>query len=343
MGYSIEDCTGDPDQIEEIADFLAKFVADGEGPKNDEAGRRPETWIQRLTWWWEENPYHSADCPRALVLRRSDQTIAGFIGFVAHDYVIDGETVPTLILTTTFVREDSRDAVLGLWMRANRLREDYQLVDGGPSEAMEPLLDKTGYACEDGARLHFFPINRKGFGPRPLAMQAARVIAPKVRQPEDGLHLVSDLAEVELIPELDSSSVCRHVDLNSIRWVLNSGTLTKHFVGLVDDEGALVAYLIGRIRRKGGIRFFFVNDAFSFGESGETMIFDLAARVAQYPEEAAIPLEADVLVLPAKESNPASPLPLTCRYGAKVFYRMPSKWRDAKRTCLPFEGDAFLL
>lgn len=344
MGYSIEDCSGEPSQLDEIAEFLATFVSDGEGPSGDEAESTPERWRERLRWWWETNPYCREDSPRALLLRDEDRTIVGVFGFVPHDYDCGGERVPSLILTTTFVRKSSRSAALGLWMRAHRLAEKFHLVDGGPNAEVQQLLRKTGYESAAGARLLFFPVRRPIDGLRPLGLRVARAFAHEGYSSCLAGRLIGSLDEVTSVPPARSENdIRKHVDIESLRWYLASGSKPKHFLGWVDEKGSLLAYLIGIVRQKCGVRCLFVIDGGTFGGAEEVLLSALASQAASRPDEAGIPKEADVVALPLDASAPGARSPLSLDYNHKVFYRLPRSLAGTERTCLPWEGDQILL
>ena len=343
MGYTIEDFSGGASDLEEAASFLASFTADGEGPSALPEDCLPEQWKKRLSWWWDQNPYCGDNSPRALLLRDENGEIVGFFGFVPHDYVCDGQRVPSLIFTTTFVRQSSRNAVLGLWMRAHRMRDRFHLVDGGPNPEVQQLLSKTGYRCAEPARLHFFPIRKRLNGLRPLALRAVRLFTPRNGPPSEAGRIVTSPDEVESIPPTSRPHLRKHVDLDSIRWYLETGSKAKHFVGWVDDSGALLAYFIGVVRVKKGIRFFFVIDGDSFAPEEDALLYALASHAARDPETAGLPEEAEILSLPLDAATSADRKhPGTMEYKSRVFYQLPRQFESTPRDCRPWEGDHFL-
>lgn len=267
----------------------------------------------------------------------------GFFGFIPHDYVCDGKRVPSLIFAATYVRKESREAALGLWMRAHRLRSQFHLLDGGPIKEVQELLAKTGYDCAEPARLHFFPVRKPLDSPRSLALRFSRFLIPHRREQDASLRIVSSLDDVRAIPEQTDSQVRKHTDINSIRWYLQSGSSPRHFLGWVDEDGVLQAYIVGVVRKKKrlNVHVFTPVDACSFHPSGEALLHTLISHAASLPEGIDLPSEAEVLVLPHDRSLPGHSRFATIEARYRVFYHLPKELEGRNRECGPWEGDIF--
>ena len=345
MGYQIENCTGSPEEVEECANFLASFVADGELETRTEAETRPETYRSRLTSWWNKNPYCKTDSPRGLILRREDGSIGGFFGFIPHDYVSNGEIVPSLISTTTFVRNDCRDASLGLFFRAHKLGNGYHLIDGGPNDKLIPLLERAGYHHADKTKLNFFPVRRLSWRPRSWLVQMARMFTSRVRFDNEGGRFVSAVDEITQIPATNDPALRKHIDKDTLEWYLNCGIKEKHLISWCDKEGSLAGYLLCITRSFFGFSTLFVLDAASFvDEESDEFLGNLAAFAAHNPGSAGIPKDIDLIVWPSLEQNAVKrKTPFSKSHDSKLFYRLPPQLEGIQRHYFPYEGDKILL
>ncbi len=343
MGYKVEECNGAPEQIGEVSAFLASFIADGEGASRDTGGRDPATWRSRFAWWWDENPYCRKDSPRGFILRKESGEVAGFSGFIPHDYILGGQIVPSLISTTTFVRNDSREAALGLVLRAHRLRESYHLVDGGPNKEMQALLEKTGYRHADKAKVFLFPVNRWSLRPKSWLLQTARAVPPHRGSELGPGRLVTHLDEVDQIPDIRDPRLRKHADRQTLAWYLASGSLPKHFVGWCDEDGVLQCYLLGFLRRRFGLTVFVIIEAASFDPRSENLVGALVAHTSRNPRTSGIPDGTDIVAWPTGNHTGHRASPFAVGYDSKLFYRLPARWGDAERLCFPLEGDKALL
>ncbi|MEM6279404.1 MAG: hypothetical protein AAF733_08005, partial [Verrucomicrobiota bacterium] len=97
MSYRIERCTASSEEKEDLAQFLAAFVRDGEGPAGNPEEESAGLWRNRMRGWWEWNPFCVDDSPRGFIVRTEESEIVGFFGFIPHDYVENGNRVRGLI------------------------------------------------------------------------------------------------------------------------------------------------------------------------------------------------------------------------------------------------------
>lgn len=343
MGYAIKNCSGSSREIEELAAFLSDFIRSGEGAAKDLAGREAETWRSRLDWWWSTNPFCREDSPKGLILRRSDRSVGGFFGFIPHDYVAGGEIVPSLISTTTFVCGDCREAAMGLFLRAHRLREDFQIVDGGPNEDVRVLLERTGYQGAGDARLFFYPVSIRSWDLPSLVLQGARFFTPRANGALAGGSIVTELDEVRSVPSIADPRLRKQVDRGVLEWYLGSGTRPKTFLGWCDEDGCLRCYLIGSVKKKRGVSLLVLTDAAAFDRDSEALLGELVAHAAAAPAAAKIPDEVRMLAWPSRRPPDRRRSPFSIRYDANVFYHLPSRLGGTERLTIPFEGDHDLL
>lgn len=343
MGYHVEELDSGPREVSELAAFLAAFVSDGEGASKDLAGREVATWQARLEWWWKDNPFCRADSPRGFLLRDDKGEITGFFGYIPHDAIENGKRVPGLISTTTFVRRESREAALGLFLRAHRLLDDYQIVDGGPNAEARALLLRTGYEDAGKARVFFYPIKRSSLRPHSLLLQGARAVTPRPNGGLDRGFIVSSLEEVTEVPEIRDARLRKWVDRETLEWYLNVGSERKAFVGWCDSDGVLRCYLIGQEKQKYGVELFLLVDALAFDRESESILNELIAHVSAHPDGAEIPSSADLIAWPTQVAADAFRSPLSLQVDSNLFYRLPKSHADADRLSFPFEGDQILL
>lgn len=340
MPYQIEECSNDPGQNREIAEFLACFVRDGE-TEGTEEDREPETWRNRLDWWWDANPYCREDSPRGFVLREDGGEVVGFYGLIPHDYLCDGELVPSLVSTTSFVRAKSRSAALPLFLRAHRLKNQYQLIDGGPNDEARALVDRLGYQHDPPATVLMYPFRRRSLHPKSLLLQLGRLGAPgPSRRGEQDGYAVSDLERVKFVPTISKTRMTKRIDRSMLEWYLQVGTEKKVFAGWCDSEGSLRAYLIATPWKKWGQDTMVVIDYGVFDPDDDEILDSLAARLAADPDTFRVPSEASLLVWPVSSMQGRHRIPwYRMKKDARLYYHLPGQWESVERESVPFEGD----
>jgi hypothetical protein len=278
-----------------------------------------------------------------VILRSESGTITGFFGYIPHDAIQDGERIPSLISTTTFVRRESREAALGLFLRAHRLREDYQLIDGGPNAEARALLKRTGYEDAGKARAYFYPIKRRSIKPQSLLLQGARIVTPRSNGGLKGGFVVTSLDEVGEVPAIVDKRLRKWVDRETLTWYLKAGTEKKSFVGWCDSDGVLRCYLIGQEKKKYGLGLLLLVDALAFDPDSEPILNELIAHVSAHPDAAELPPQSDIIAWPTQNAAEDYRSPLSCEIDSNLFYRLPKRIAEAERLSFPFEGDQILL
>lgn len=339
MSYTIESCQGTDEECRELSEFLAEFIADGEGPQGDPRERTPELWMTRIRAWWETNPFCREDSPLGLVVRTDDGTIVGFFGFIPHDYVHHGEVVRGLIATTSYVREAHRGAALPLFVKAHRQEVDYHFTDGAPNKAIYPILERFGYHQRNSARMHIYPVSASVSNPVRWATGVARLFTGLSDQlPEDG-SIITDPLEATSCASFPDSKLRREVTLESLSWYLRSGSNPHYFVGWCDENGILQSYVLGFRRKKSIVDALIVADYAFANEEAERTLKRLISRVTKTPAQFGLPASVSLVVWPTCDEELEAGTPFSREFDPRLFYRLPQSSGDLVREDLPFEGD----
>ncbi|MCA1963324.1 MAG: hypothetical protein LDL31_05205, partial [Prosthecobacter sp.] len=254
---TIEPYQDRPSAREELVPFLM-------GQFQGEGACDGETWLRRMAYWWDENPYAQAHPCRGWVLRSSGR-VAGYLGTIPTLYEdAEGRQVPALIATSWAVEEGQRQAALPMGLLLQRQGRHCLLIDTTPSPEVQQLLLRWGWIGRTSMRR---TLVLRGAAGAVLAGFSSR--EPPLWPP--GLRVVTDL---EPITHLRQSGVTgqlhKSYSLESLRWYLRS-PMRRHFmVGLADDRGGLHAFLILTNRPMKGIPTWKVLDWYS-AEAGPDM------------------------------------------------------------------------
>lgn len=339
MSYRIERCTASREEQEELAQFLASFIRDGEGPTGDPREQTAELWLTRMRGWWDWNPFCHEDSPRGLLVRTDEDQIVGFFGFIPHDYVENGTRVRGLISTTSYVREAHRGAALPLFMKAHRLESDFHYVDGAPNEAIYPILERFGYEHKESARMHLYPLSASLANPMRWATGVAHLFTgPKGEIPESG-RIITDPAEASSCAAFPDPQLRRAVSLESLSWYLKSGTGPHFFIGWCDGNGVLQCYLLGFIRSKSVVKALVIAD-YAFADAEAKNILELLiSQVTSRPSEFLVPESVSLVVWPTCDDELQTKTPFQKSFDPRLFYRLPKAASEKPRHILPFEGD----
>lgn len=188
-----------------------------------------------------------------------------------------------------------------------------------------------------------YPVRRRGLRARALLMQFGRLVTPRPNgRLETGVG-VGEIGEVTSVPPVVDSRLRKHVDKATLEWYLGTGSRQKYFYGWCDDGGLLRSYVIGVPRRRYGLEGMVVMDFGAFGEGGEEVLNEVVAEIADRPAACGLPAEVEVLLWPIPGGYRGRVSPISRRYDAKLYYRMPARIDGAERVCLPMEGDKILL
>lgn len=269
MAYSVNWAGGGAEEIEEIAAFLSSFDSDGGSPRVNQA-QELWTWKKRMSSWWNKNPYQSEATPKGLILRSSDGTICGFLGLIAHDYTLRGERIPSLSLTTHFVKVGHRSAAFPLFLRALRLSSQYQLVDGTPNEEAKTFLERSGFKQIERRSVLAYPTM-----PRFLRGWIGRTLIGIDRispHPPSFWNrgLVRKMDQFKGIDhEPCPEKLQKHLDVETLKWYIDSGSEEKIFAGWADDSGMLQCFVIGIRTKVFGVNSILILEASANSKLGE--------------------------------------------------------------------------
>ena len=338
MGYRVRNVAGPAENNRDVAEFLAAFVCDGELDAPREGDDCANVWQRRMGWWWNENPFCRDDSPLGFILENDDGEIVGFNGLIPFDYVASGETVPTLVTTTFFVREAHRSAVMGMVSKQRALARDYQIIDGSPSPEMRRLLHKLGYQHSGERYQYFFQLKQLGGSVLQSVLRGFGLSFPlPADETHPGDYLATHPYEIEAIPQPVDPRLHRKVTRESLDWLCGVGSDERRFFGLCDRYGTLVSYAIGLFKSRCGVRACLLMDYADFSEDGD----GLARLIRKISDENAAP-DANLLTWSTlgEESRPDGS---GLRRESILHYHLPKRWQDCEKACVPFEGDLPLL
>tara|TARA_R110002096_G_scaffold385536_1_gene579368 strand:- start:2770 stop:3765 length:996 start_codon:yes stop_codon:yes gene_type:complete len=331
MSYEIQEFRLPAAELEEVADFLADFVGDGELPDGSELDANPAVWSKRLSHWWTSNPFSRVDTPLGFVLRLQETNqIVGFQGFIPQDYVKGGEVIPGLISTTFFVRESQRSAALGMMMRLKRLSQRFHLVDGTPSGEVRAILDRLGF-------------QKTGTGAqRYRIVPLVRLATLGRRENLQGFHVVLDPMEARSIPTPETSKLQKHVTREGLAWFIRSGSQPLCFAGLCDDSGRLCAYFIANTKSKFGLLSARVMESASFDADGAGLL-RLANFASREPGQCGLPPKTSVVAWTSLNGGFRPDWLIRRSWSTHLYHLSPSSLRDTEKVAQPSEGDSMLL
>jgi hypothetical protein len=331
--------------IDEIARFLAAFVARGELATPRAGDEDPAVWSRRMSWWWTDNPFRRDDDPLALVLRGGDGAIEGFFGFIPHDYVVGSHVVRGLGTTTFFVSVAHRSQSLVMFRRAERYARSHHLVDGTPSVEMKRILDRFGYRREPVKRLYRRPVAQPGGSPIALLARLASRLwrgAPAWTPESAGLRVILDPMDFVDTVAADDPVLRRRATPAGLAWFCRSGDDPRHFVGVCDDAGRLVAYLVVMLRRSRYLTYARIVEYGTY-DPARVRMSDLVAFVASEPVRAGVPASVAYLVWILINAEPPPHWPLCEELDCSVFFKLPQDAAIGGKHVLLSEADLALL
>jgi hypothetical protein len=341
MAYQITAVSGSVVERREVAAFLAAFVRDGElllpRPGDDD----PAVWEKRMGWWWDENPHCREDSPRGFLLAHDEAGIVGFSGLIPFTYEAAGESIPTLVTTTFFVRERHRSAVMGLISRQRELGRSYQIIDGSPSPEMRRILGKLGYVSAGDRAQYLFPTARLGGAAARLALVAAGwSVALPSREEVGGCRLLTDPAGWTEPSPSQAGAIHYPADPATLAWLARSGSEPRSFFGLFDADGMPLARALGVYKQRAGVKACLLLDYADFHPGGVGLLM-LVKKLLDDPGAGLAPGTA--LIVLSRFGGVAYHGMPGHRAESILHHHLPEPWRHHPRACLPVEGDLVLL
>jgi hypothetical protein len=340
MAGRIKEFQGTGEERREVARFLADFVRRGELSNPRHGDDEEAHWEQRFRWWWDENPMCRPESPLGFLLYAGEQ-IVGFNGFIPLDYAIDDETVPTLLATTFFVEEKHRDSVLGMLARLRRLGNEYQIIDGSPSEPMREILGKMGFEKEDERYQYFFPLKTLGGQVTQPILHQFGLSLPLGHSLAPGSYLAVTPEEVESFPKIRDGKLRRSLSVESLQWLISVGSEPRSFFGLCDAQGQLQSYAIGVYKERFGLKACMLLDSCDFTPE-QNGLENLLSFLTKDPESAGVLSGTDLITWSVLDSG-ERPKPAGLRRGSILHYSLPRHRSACRRASVPFESDIPLL
>ncbi len=194
------------------------------------------SWEDRLHHWWDQNPHASQHALRGYVVRHEGY-IVGYGGTIPSSYTFQGQRVPSLYATT--LRADPRfhRAGIQMLMRLRSLGQEVMVIHTTPISKLQDLLNRMGARAETSVTRYLFPT---GISAQLTGNQA---LWPKL---DSSLRLTLNLDEVKSIAPLSrpQNRLEKWLCLDSLRWQINTPMYDFRFLGAIDGNGALHAYLI---------------------------------------------------------------------------------------------------
>lgn len=343
MAYEITALSGADEERRALAEFLARFVRDGELALPRSGDDDPSVWLRRMRWWWDENPACREDSPRGFLLRHEEAGLVGFSGLIPFVYESAGDTLPTLVTTTLFVRDRHRSAVMGLIAKQRALAREFQIIDGSPSPEMRRLLAKLGYEHAGDRAQYWFPTRRCGGAPARLALIAGdrSVPLPSAAEAAECRLIIDPGQWTDPAPESKESAAIRRVsDPATLSWLARCGSEPRTFFGLVDAEGTPIARALGVYKQRAGVNVCLFLDHADFHHGG----IGLLLLVKKLLSDPAAGLARDTAAIVISRFGSSSWLGVPGRRVASILhYHLPTRWQGRPRVCLPVEGDLVLL
>jgi len=147
--------TVEEDEFENVAEFLSLWH-----------NHAPETWMQRFSSWWRENPVHNDNIPFGWIIEENAE-ILGFIGNIPVSFQVSG-LKDTAIAGTSWCTKPSARGFGSLRLVTTFTNQDHGtlLINNTPNEAAQKVFPKYGYNCvqlpRDGVE-YWYVRNYDGF------------------------------------------------------------------------------------------------------------------------------------------------------------------------------------
>ncbi|MCB1206130.1 MAG: hypothetical protein KDN18_17850 [Verrucomicrobiae bacterium] len=342
MAHQILPVTATPEERNEIAAFLAGFVRAGGLLKPRPGDDTPSKWLDRMRWWWDENPACRPGSPRGFLLRNDDAEVVGFSGLIPFPYESAGEPVPALVTTSFFVEESHRSAVMGLIARQRELGRKFHIVDGSASPEMRRLLERLGYEAGGLRAQYFFPTRRLGGFPAHALLLARGWTFPVASSDEVAdFRLVTHPSEWHEPAPKGERGIRLDLHNGSLSWLVRSGSEPRRFFGLVDSEDKPVARALGVYKRHAGLLSCHLLDHRDFHSGGAGLSLLIGKILRTQGDEGLDP--ATSLVILSRFGHHTSLGMPGHPAGSNLFFHLPPSLQGVEKECLPIEGDLVLL
>jgi hypothetical protein len=328
MKYAVETITRQTPRPD-LVDFLNRFEGENRGE---------DFWRRRMTFWWDDNPFQSADLPCGWVAR-CEGRVVGVLAALHFEYVHRGKIYPALNAGTWRVAKEHRNVSLPMFVGWHRWRDRVILLDTTPNAEVTQLLDRFNYSARKTATNHFIPLPRARAGLAGLAYGAANRLA-RWTLPRRPQRLVS-LKDSFIVRNewIDFNRLEKRITREYLNWYCQWPP--KEFIGCTDETDALTSYAILEPESYGRHRALSIIDHFTMRPDNRE-ILALVRHLLAHHDGLALKGDFDFLMLNTLEDDFVKQQPLVAIHRqnpGKHHYSLPPELAGVPKRCVIAEGD----
>ena len=274
MSYSVTPIQAvNEEQIVEVSHFLAGFEPETE---------TPEYWQKRLTHWWTDNPFTTAEFPLGWMLLENDD-IVGFLGVIPQLYTYQNEEYPVMGSTTWRVKEANRNGSMLLFMQLYRFTKKFIQIIATPNDAVQQILEKMKYRSVQSSTNYFLPMHQSNSSFTNILHNGFQKVISTLL-PATGYKVVTLNDDFAILPShFESSFIQKKITKPYLEWYCHAPKMHKYFAGLTDKKGQLVAYVIMAEKKFRSMAFLRVIDYFATKNEAD-LLLGLVKKVCKSPK-----------------------------------------------------------
>jgi hypothetical protein len=288
------------------------------------------TWEQRLSHWWDTNPFAKLHPARGWVAR-TEEGLVGFGGLIPVGYLLEGKPQPVLLATTWRVEHNNASAGITMFMRMRAFGRAYPVFHTTPIEKIQHALARMKAVAETSVQRRIFPTG------------LWRFLRPGKGWPQlsDGVRLTTDLADVQKLerPYQRRDRLEKWTTLESLRWYCAAPMRRHVFVGAVNQAGTLTSFLILTPRALRGVPTWDIVESFTTWDTSEE-VQALAGELIRHPE--LLSPKFPLLTVASFASDTAwegAPAWITLTQSVCHYFIMPAPLKDVPKLTMMAEGD----
>jgi hypothetical protein len=290
------------------------------------------TWDQRLSHWWDSNPFATLHPYRGRIVHSEDR-IVGYGGAIPAGYALHGQLLPVLLATTLEVDSEYPKAGLSILLKMRAMAEETPVFHTTPSPKLRQTLEKMESRAETRVRCHFYPSGGVSW----LQRRPWPTLDPSVR-------LISSIDEVSAVarPFQKADRIEKWRSLESLRWYLSTPTREQYLVGAADAADTLHSFLIVAPRQVRGLHAWDVIDAFTTRDD-DSELHALAGCITS--DATLLPQKAQLLTIsafPDDRTWDAMPGVITREQHVCHYFTMPEPLQCIPKHTVMAEGDLVL-
>jgi hypothetical protein len=228
-----------------------------------------------------------------------------------------------------------------MFIKWHQLGGQYILLDTTPNVEVATILDRFRYRSQKTVWNYFFPLRGTGRGFKGLVWSGLNLLNQlflsrrpvKIVRLKDTFHIKQGYAE--------SDRLEKRISREYLTWYCSSPDVRKEFIGCVDEDGALSAYLILQPEKYGEHDVLSVIDYFS-AHADRDELAALIRYVSVHPESLSLKGNFSFLLLNVLAEVIFAKKPLGVIYresDAKHYYSLPGQLAGLKKRCVLAEGD----